>query len=315
MNVVDLLLVVYVGAYALFRFRRGFVRLSLELGGLLASIGIALLSYPMVATWLRSVAPVPGTFSKAIGFVLILMIAETLIFWGIRLLIRAIPHPLLESPLNRWAGLVPAAASGVVISAVLATIAYGLPLPADVKGQINTSKLVHPLINETQALSQPVFGDALTDLLGTLTRQQEGERTELGFTATNVKVDERAERRMLELLNRERTSRGLQPLTLDTGKLRDVARAHSRDMFARGYFAHENPEGKTPFDRMQEGGVTFLAAGENLAFAPDVEIAHKGLINSPPHRKNILDPDFRRVGIGAISAGFRGEMFTQNFTN
>lgn len=315
MNLVDLLLVAYVGAYALFRFRRGFVRLSLELGGLVASVAIALLGYPMVATWLGQMAAIPSAFSRAISFVLILMVAQTLIFWVLRFLIRIIPHTLLESPINRWLGLAPAAASAVVISAILATIAYGLPLPANVKDQVEDSELAHPLINETQALSQPIFGDALTSLLGALTRQQEGERTDLGFTATNVRVDERAERRMLELLNQERASRGLSSLTLDTGKLRDVARAHSRDMFARGYFAHDTPEGKTPFDRMREGGVTFLAAGENLAFAPDVEIAHKGLMNSPPHRKNILDPDFHRVGIGAISAGFRGEMFTQNFTN
>jgi uncharacterized protein YkwD len=86
-------------------------------------------------------------------------------------------------------------------------------------------------------------------------------------------------------------------------------------MFARSYFAHETPESRDPFDRMREAKVSFLTAGENLALAPTVQVAHAGLMNSPGHRANILRPQFGRVGIGIMDGGIRGLMVTQNFRN
>ena len=51
------------------------------------------------------------------------------------------------------------------------------------------------------------------------------------------------------------------------------------------------------------------------ALAPTVVIAHEGLMNSPGHRANILNPRFRRVGIGVADGGMHGKMFTQNFAD
>jgi uncharacterized protein YkwD len=76
-------------------------------------------------------------------------------------------------------------------------------------------------------------------------------------------------------------------------------------MFARGYFAHETPEGRSPFDRMSADGVKFMTAGENLALAPTLQVAHNGLMKSPGHRANILAKDFGRVGIGILDGGIR----------
>jgi uncharacterized protein YkwD len=84
-------------------------------------------------------------------------------------------------------------------------------------------------------------------------------------------------------------------------------------MFARGYFAHDTPEGKDPFDRLRQANVRFLTAGENLALAPTVPVAHNGLMHSPGHRANILYPQFGRVGIGIMDGGIRGLMVSQEF--
>ena len=86
-------------------------------------------------------------------------------------------------------------------------------------------------------------------------------------------------------------------------------------MFARGYFAHMTPEGKDPFARMKEAGITFTNAGENLALAQTLAIAHNGLMNSPGHRANILRPQFGRVGIGILDGGVYGLMISQEFRN
>jgi uncharacterized protein YkwD len=119
---------------------------------------------------------------------------------------------------------------------------------------------------------------------------------------------------MLELVNQERVAAGLKPLAPDP-ELTEVARRHSADMFARGYFAHDTPEGRDPFDRMRGANVRFVTAGENLALAPTVQVAHRGLMNSPGHRANILYPQFGRVGIGIMDGGIRGLMISQEFRN
>ena len=119
---------------------------------------------------------------------------------------------------------------------------------------------------------------------------------------------------MLDLVNRERTQRGLQPLETD-GELRLLARAHAADMFKRGYFAHNTPEGLNPFDRMREANIPFTVAGENLALAPTLDMAHDGLMNSPGHRANILNDQFTKIGIGVLDGGIYGKMFVQDFTN
>jgi uncharacterized protein YkwD len=119
---------------------------------------------------------------------------------------------------------------------------------------------------------------------------------------------------MLELVNAEREAAGLGRLAPDP-ELTEVARAHSADMFARGYFAHVSPDGLDPFDRMKRSGVSFRAAGENLALAPTVRVAHTGLMNSPGHRANILRPTFGRLGVGIVDGGYRGIMVSQEFRN
>ena len=117
---------------------------------------------------------------------------------------------------------------------------------------------------------------------------------------------------MLQMINEERQKHGLKLLQADPEMLQ-VARAHSQDMFAKGYFAHDDLDGKDPFDRMRAANIRFATAGENLALAQTVGIAHVNLMNSPGHRANILNPSFGRVGIGILDGGFYGLMISQEF--
>jgi uncharacterized protein YkwD len=66
---------------------------------------------------------------------------------------------------------------------------------------------------------------------------------------------------------------------------------------------------------MRSANVRFITAGENLALAPTLQIAHTGLMNSPGHRANILRREFGRVGIGIMDGGMRGLMISQEFRN
>src|SRR5690606_23930162 len=111
-----------------------------------------------------------------------------------------------------------------------------------------------------------------------------------------------------------RAAAGLGSLTLDQS-LVDVARDHSSDMWARGFFSHVNPDGLDPFDRMKAAGIKFGWAGENLAIAPTTAVAHQNLMDSPGHRENLLSPNFRRIGIGVAHHSEMGLIFTQVFTD
>lgn len=104
---------------------------------------------------------------------------------------------------------------------------------------------------------------------------------------------------VLDLVNKERTSRSLQPLGLDVGAQKP-AKAHADDMAGRSYFSHVTPEGWTLADRLAMTGVSgHTGAGENIARGmTTAQAAVDAWMNSPGHRANILDPDFTGLGVG-----------------
>ncbi len=130
----------------------------------------------------------------------------------------------------------------------------------------------------------------------------------------DASLDVTAENRMLALVNNVRAQNHLPALQMDP-VLQAAARDHSLDMYGRKYFSHMTPDGKNPFDRMREHQAHFVTAGENIAFAPDINQAEESLLASPDHRANILNADFRCVGIGVYRAAGYEEMFTQDFSD
>ncbi|MDI6894651.1 MAG: CAP domain-containing protein [Bacillota bacterium] len=121
------------------------------------------------------------------------------------------------------------------------------------------------------------------------------------------------EQRMVDLINMERSRVGLPALQVNPVLVK-LARLKSEDMVAKGYFGHMSPTYGSPFAMMDRAGVKYRYAGENLAGAPTVEMAHRALMNSPGHRANILSPHFTHVGIGIARGGPYGYMYTQMFT-
>ena len=189
-----------------------------------------------------------------------------------------------------------------------------------VKKDIISAKIGNVLVSKTQRVERQlniIFGQAVNETLTFLTvnpNLQSNDKVELHFTQNDVKINEQAEIAMFDMVNKEREKNGLSRLILST-QLRGLARSYAAEMFAKGFFSHYSPDGLSPFDRMEKANIIFNAAGENLALAPNVELAHQGLMNSPGHKANILSPDFKKVGIGVIDGGIYGEMFVQEFTD
>lgn len=110
------------------------------------------------------------------------------------------------------------------------------------------------------------------------------------------------EREMVEYVNQERAKAGLAPLQVDLDLAR-VARIKSQDMVDNGYFDHNSPTYGSPFEMMRNFGISYRAAGENIAKNRSVIGAHTALMNSEGHRANILNPNFTHIGIGIVESG------------
>jgi uncharacterized protein YkwD len=110
------------------------------------------------------------------------------------------------------------------------------------------------------------------------------------------------------LINEERASYGLQPVTPDAD-LRQAALSHSDEMISQGYFEHTSPAGLTFIDRIEATGymqgVRSWEVGENLVWGTGPLSTPQALVtswmNSPPHRENLLRPTFREIGIAAVA--------------
>lgn len=312
---VDALIIIIVLLYIYSGYRQGFLRMFVDIVGILISFLIALKFYSLAGEIFVSWGLNPN-LAKPMGFFVLWTVVQ-MVFWGLTVLIfHYIPTLFHENKINKTLGTIPGALKGLLIVAIFLIILMILPFSQSLKDTLSKSAIANTLIKSTAKIEnqmETVFGQINTlTFIGTV--PETDGTTELNFSTNNFQNDEEAEKEMLALVNKERTKNGLLPLIVDP-LIRNVARAHSMDMLQKGYFAHDDHMGLTPAERLTLSHVTFRVAGENLALAPSIDLAHIGLMNSPKHRENILDPDFGRIGIGVMDAGPYGLMITQDFAD
>lgn len=325
LTLLDYLGLITLGIFALDGLRRGFLLGTLDLVALTLTLGAAISLYPVIGGALGDYLDVYGPFGNVIAFALVFALGEALYLVGAHI-VRGLTVPFFRAvppigALNALAGAAPGFVKGAAAIALLAAAFRALPMAPELKGIFDRSVVV----SRTGPIAAAVAPD-LPALLGRLglesvvlapPPQSPGtpQGRKLQFPpGLRSEPDPAGERLMLEYVNRERVAAGVGALVMDD-RLLDAARKHSQEMFDQSYFAHDSPVAGSPFDRMQRAGARFTTAGENLAYAPTVEAVHRGLMNSPLHRKNILNPDFKRVGIGIVKSNAWGRMVTQNFTD
>lgn len=129
-----------------------------------------------------------------------------------------------------------------------------------------------------------------------------------GCTGTSVTLAT-TEKAMLLKHNRARANRGLKKLCIHPA-LQRAAEKHSQDMIDKDYFSHDSKDGSTFAQRIKREGYKYRYAGENIAYgsgflgAPDN--IFRNWMNSSGHRTNILNKNFREVGIGAVTGNYKG---------
>ncbi|WP_298787080.1 CAP domain-containing protein [uncultured Marinococcus sp.] len=131
--------------------------------------------------------------------------------------------------------------------------------------------------------------------------------------AVSSQSESEFEQEVVRLTNEVRAENGLEPVEADSS-LQSVADAKSQDMIENDYFAHESPTYGSPFEMMQEFGVSYDGAGENIAAGQDTpQDVVDAWMDSPGHRDNILNPDFTHIAIGYEEGGEYGQYWTQMF--
>ncbi len=108
-----------------------------------------------------------------------------------------------------------------------------------------------------------------------------------------------AEAEIARLINRDRAQFGVAPLALDAN-LSAVARAHSSDMREHHYIGHISPTSGNAGERLRRAHIEAAVVLENIAREHTPAEVERGLMDSPGHRKNLLDPNATRLGVGAV---------------
>ena len=317
MNWVDLTLVVILLLAVWAGYHRGFILGSLDLLSWAGSFIAAYMLFDYTKILLEKLFDL-NVWLLPVSFLLTLLVARLLFGVMVRFITRLLPEQSNNNFVNKFLGVLPGVINGWMIAIVISALLLALPFKDSINSETRDSKWATRLAMQSEWVNKklaPVFDQAVRHTMNSLTVHPESnEKVPLGFTYEHAKVRPFLEIKMLEMVNEERIKHGLKPLKADP-ELGLVARAHSNDMFVKGYFAHDSPEGKSPFDRMRGANVQFNFAGENLALAQTLEIAHTNLMNSPGHRANILHPSFGRLGIGVLDGGFYGLMISQEFRN
>lgn len=126
----------------------------------------------------------------------------------------------------------------------------------------------------------------------------------LGY-ATDIRLEE-----LLSKTNAQREEKGLPRLEFNE-MLSQAAAAKARDMFAKNYWAHFAPDGKSPWEFVTSSGYRYAIAGENLAknFSTSSSVVDAWMA-SPTHRDNVLKPQYRDIGFAIVNGVLNGEETT-----
>ena len=311
MNTVDIILCFITLLVTWIGYKKGAVETILDLIKWTACIGCGFVFYyytvDFAATWYPGFTQWYFPVATAFVFIIMYLVLSMLQRW----VLSRDEQNKRKSFANKISGIVPGLLMGIVISSVIGRL-LTFSIFDEVSKEAGKSEITSTFSPYTEMVEEkisPLVTTYFTPKISASTTQQ---TTETDFKTETVFDRPDLEYEMLLLVNEERRKYHLKPLSADE-KMKAVARAHSTDMFARGYFAHTTPDGINPFQRMKKANISYRNAGENLALAKTLAEAHQGLMNSPSHRAAILNPVFGRVGIGVIDGGKNGFMISQEF--
>ena len=319
---IDAAIIALMGVAVWNGYRSGFISTGYGLATWVLSFAAAVV-FQSPASQLVQYLNLSPAAAHPIAFVLTLVLVEAL-FWGaghfaikpVVAHVHAMSH--WTELTDKVLGVFPSVARSLFVTGILLSAVVVSPVAPDLKAAVEQSRIARALIEKVSEIQPQLaklsgqVGDTVPLFVTKLGEDQTESLSNVLPDDLSLAPDASAEAQMFQLVNEERTNVGLKPLVWDD-RILPVARQHSQEMFQLKYFSHTSPVSGSPFDRLKAAKITYTKAGENLAYAQSVTIAHRSLMDSPGHKANILDPAFTRIAIGVIYAGAYGRMFTQMF--
>jgi uncharacterized protein YkwD len=298
--------------------RLGFVHLSSSFMAYAIAFIVSMTYHRPVGSWIVQTFGIPQIWTDSIGYISLIVLSLVLFTKIFLLLSEKIVTRFIHTVLDRTMGVIISSINALCILVFTFVAIASVPDAIVLKEGVEDSKIARIILGVAQrygGTSIVTLEQSIKDNVTFITIDPLSKETiQLPFSLQrwNLMDDLAGASQMITLINKERVLSGLHPLFVDEEVSR-IALLHSRDMFERKYFSHSSPEGKTIKDRLQLGNVIYTSAAENLAFAPDVTTAHKGLMASVSHKAAILDPIFTRIGVGVVDSGGVGIMVTEVF--
>jgi uncharacterized protein YkwD len=319
-NWIDLVIIAIVVYFVIDGWEKGLMVQLANVFAFLGSLWLAVRYHAIVGGFFIQKFGLRESWTNVLGYVTVAFVSELVLDQLLLLLINRIPKKIADSKLNQVLGSVLSIVMAFIAISFFLLVVLAFPVRGTIKQDIKDSAMAPFLVTLSEK-----YGGQVTSSLHDIAQEAtkfltvepgSGEQVNLGLPklSKDLPADPQGEQDMIALVNKERLAVGLPALRVDQSII-PVARAKSLDMFVNNYFSHTDLEGRTIADRMTTANVAFDVVGENLAYAPDTQTAHTGLMNSPGHRANILEPRFGRIGIGIIDGGIYGKMYTQVFAD
>jgi len=320
LDIADALFIVFLIAWCVHGCGRGFLLMSARLFIFLASVFVAVLSYPGASSSISAKSNFPADYANLLSFLAIFGLTYVALGLSFTRFVRTgfirILGGLHLGRVDRLAGVLPAIVAGVVWASLILSVLSFFPGGNFIKDRVARSKTGAPIVHIASVIEpqvKKIAGGVIEDTVTFLTRRERNHTWKPNIPkGTRIRIDAAGEIYMLGRINEERGLRGLRLLKPDT-RLRDIARSHSMDMAVNNYFDHKSPTTGYLDDRLLDAGMAYFIAGENLAYAKSVELAHIALMESEGHRENVLRPNYGKAGIGIMRVDGFGYMCTQVF--
>ncbi len=311
MNTVDIILACIILLVTWIGYKKGAAETILDLIKWAASIACALSVYyytaDLAAAYDSNFTQLHFPVITGIVFIILYLFLSMLQKW----VVNKDEQNNRKSLADKVSGIIPGLLMGIIISTVIGRLLTYSAFD-EVSKEANKSEITSTFTPYTKIVEDKISPLVTNYFTAKISAAISPAVVEPDFKTETVFERPDLEYEMLLLVNEERRKHYLKPLISDD-QMKQVGRAHSTDMFARGYFAHTTPDSINPFQRMKKANISYKRAGENLALAPTLAEAHKGLMNSPSHRAAILNPAFGRVGIAVMDGGIKGLMISQEF--
>lgn len=295
-------------------FKKGFINLLFLLIRWTVPFVFALFIYSDFAPLLSTNFIIKDQWQFPLSFFLLFLIGFLILSLSIFVIKKVFLPSVHKGYINRFAGIIPGIILGLLAASLIVKIS-AFSIWQEASTEVRQGIITNPLNNSASWVSNKINNvfsiPAQQKVSGVF---EEGHSLNLSEEFKSDKFFSRPdlELQLLQLVNKERSANGLVNVVVDKA-LQNAALKHAEDMFTRGYFSHETPEGIDPFERMKKLHIRFKTAGENLAHSNTLLSAHSGLMNSPGHRANILNAHFSRLGIAILDGDDKGLMIVEEF--